>query len=302
MSRLRLALDWTPNINHIGFFVAEEKGFYQALDLELEILTPATDNYQITPAKKVELGHADLALTPTESVISYRTKKEDFPLIGIAAIFQKDLSSIVSLERDDIRTPKDLDGKSYASYQARYEDHIVKQMIMSDGGNGNLELAYPKKLGIWDTLLSGRYDATWIFSNWEGVDAISENVKLTEFKLEDYGIPYSYSPLIVADERQLEQNRALYKSFLQASKQGFLFCKEHPDKATSILRKYVPESDENIELSLALERSMEAFGDADTWGKMDSEVVEKFLLWLRENGLEEATLSVDQITTNRLLD
>ena len=56
MTNLKLALDWTPNINHIGFFVAQEKGFYQAFDLAVELLDPALDNYQTTPAKKSRIG------------------------------------------------------------------------------------------------------------------------------------------------------------------------------------------------------------------------------------------------------
>ena len=302
MPKLKLALDWTANINHIGFFVAQEKGFYHEIGLDVEIISPATDDYEMTPAKKVELGLADLALTPTESVISYRTKANPFPMIGIAAIFQKDLSAIVTLEREDIKTPKDLDGKSYASYQARYEDHIVKQMIISDGGVADLSLAYPKKLGIWDTLLSGKYDATWIFSNWEGVDAICESVKLTEFRLEDYDVPYSYSPLIVADERRLLEKPDLFQAFLSASKKGFLFSRNQPEEAVSLLQKYVPSSDENIDLAMALSRSADAFGGEDEWGKMEIPVVEKFISWLKENQLENAHLSTDQIVTNRLLD
>ena len=53
---LRLALDWTPNINHIGFFVAKEKGFYDKLNIDLEIISPEADNYKYSPAKKIELN------------------------------------------------------------------------------------------------------------------------------------------------------------------------------------------------------------------------------------------------------
>ena len=71
---LVLYLDWTPNINHIGFFVAKDLGFYENLGIRINILDPSTDDYKITPAKKVELGESDFALCPFESVISYRTK------------------------------------------------------------------------------------------------------------------------------------------------------------------------------------------------------------------------------------
>ncbi|MEM6378151.1 MAG: ABC transporter substrate-binding protein, partial [Bacteroidota bacterium] len=128
MQQLKLALDWTPNINHIGFFIAQEKGYYKKNEVEIFISDPSQDNYTVTPAKKVELGQADFALCPTESIISYRTKSKPFPMIAIAAILQEDLSAIAVLDGPQINSPKDLDGCSYASYKARYEDEIVRGM------------------------------------------------------------------------------------------------------------------------------------------------------------------------------
>ncbi len=52
MNKIKLALDWTPNINHIGFFVAKEKGYYKEKDIDLKIISPEMDNYKETPAKK----------------------------------------------------------------------------------------------------------------------------------------------------------------------------------------------------------------------------------------------------------
>lgn len=67
MQKIRVALDWTPNINHIGFFVAQEKGWFKNSNIDVELLNPADDDYQTTPAKKVELGQADFALSPTKA-------------------------------------------------------------------------------------------------------------------------------------------------------------------------------------------------------------------------------------------
>ena len=48
---MRLALDWTPNTNHIGFFIARELGFFNENGLQIEILDPREDDYYLTPAK-----------------------------------------------------------------------------------------------------------------------------------------------------------------------------------------------------------------------------------------------------------
>lgn len=301
MKKLTLALDWTPNINHIGFFIAKEKGFYTDLDLQVIIDHPGLDGYAMTPAKKVENGLADFALCPTESILSYRTKASPFPLIAIAAILQDDLSAIAVRSDALINSPRDLDGKIYASYKARYEDHIVKQLIKNDGGAGDITLVYPEKLGIWDTLVKGAYDATWVFTNWEGVQVQQEAVSFKYFKLEDYGIPYSYSPVIAANEALLIEKGESYKKFMSATKEGYAFCQQFPDEAITILSKHIPKHDQNIDLRVALEKSLKAFSIGDTWGMLHKDQVQTFLKWLQKHKLEETSISVDQLITNDLL-
>jgi ABC-type nitrate/sulfonate/bicarbonate transport system substrate-binding protein len=295
MKTVRIALDWTPNINHIGFFVAREMDFYKEEGLQVELLDPSSDNYELTPAKKVELGQADMALCPFESLISYQTKKLPFDAVAIAALFQEDLSAIVVLGDSDIQRPCDLDGRSYASYKARYEDEIVRQMIQNDGGKGELILAYPEKLGIWDTLLSKKYDSTWIFTNWEGVQAAQRNAKLRSFKLSDYGIPYGYSPVIMASRGAVETQNETYAAFLRASKNGFLYALNNPENAISVLSPFVSATDKDIDLLKSQEESAMAYGQEKQWGKIEKRRVDEFLEWLKKTKLETATLSYEDL-------
>jgi len=298
MTKLRLSLDWTPNINHIGFFVARENGYYRDEDISLEIIDPSYDNYLVTPAKKVEMGQADIAICPTESVVSYRTKSNPFDLIGIATVFQKDLSAIAVKSNVGINRPKDLEGRTYASYQARYEDGIVKKMIENDGGKGNILIEYPHKLGIWETLVSRAYDATWIFLNWEGIEAKENGTILNYFKMENFGIPYSYSPLVVARENTVNHNREMYRRFLAATRKGHEYCIQHPNDSTEIFKSFVPRKDQNIDLSEALDMSIKAFGSE--WGRIEAAKVGSFLSWLHDNGLEKQQLSVSEIVDDSL--
>jgi len=295
MNTLTLALDWTPNINHIGFFVALEKGFYREHGLNVEIVDPSADNYALTPAKKVELGQAQLALCPTESIISYRSKSKPFDLIAIATLFQEDLSAIAVKADSPILSPKDLDGKAYASYQARYEDGIVKQMIRNDGGEGNLEIGYPDKLGIWNTLLKGDYQATWIFVNWEGVEAEQMKLDLRYFRMKDFDIPYSYSPVIAGSETLVNAEKATYINFLEASKKGWFYSQEKVREAIDILQAHLPEKDRKIDLQMAHSRTLAYIGKEEDWGKMDPKTVETFLHWIYEHGLEAQQLELSQI-------
>lgn len=301
MQQLHLALDWTPNINHIGFFVAQHKGFYEGANLDVTISDPSADNYAVTPAKKVELGQADFALCPMESIISYRTKTRPFPLQAIAAIFQEDVSAIAVLKNSSIKSPRDLDGKSYASYHARYEDAIVRQMIKNDGGQGNISIDYPAKLGIWETILQRKTDATWIFMNWEGIEAATQNVDLQCFKMADYGIPYSYSPVIAANADKIATHVTAYHAFLAATRQGYLNAVRHPAKAVEILQQLVPQKERAIDLQRCLNYSAPYFGSINNWGVMEQENVQTFLDWIYQNELEKVRLTVDDLVTNDLL-
>ena len=298
MKKIKLALDWTPNINHIGFFVAKEKGFYEENDVKVEFLTPDLDDYIITPAKKVEMNISDFGLCPTESLISFRTKKNPFILKGLMTIFQEDVSAIATVESNNILRPKHLDGRSYASYKARYEDKIVKKMIINDGGIGNLKIFYPKRLGIWNTLIENKYDSTWIFINWEGVEASKKNIDLELYKMSDFGIPYSYSPILFSSSDYINNNSNTVKKFIESSRKGYTYCYENMDEAVSILNKFVPITDKGIDLIECLKISIDHFGSRENFGKIDLKKIDIFLKWLKDNNIENNSFIANDIISN----
>ena len=298
MKKIKLALDWTPNINHIGFFVAKEKGFYEENDVKVEFLTPELDDYLTTPAKKVEMNMSDFGLCPTESLISFRTKKNPFILKGLMTIFQEDVSAIATVESNNILRPKHLDGRSYASYKARYEDKIVKKMIINDGGIGNLKIFYPKRLGIWNTLIENKYDSTWIFINWEGVEASKKNIDLELYKMSDFGIPYSYSPILFSSSDYIKNNSNTVKKFIESSRKGYIYCYENMGEAVSILNKFVHETDKGIDLIECLKISIDHFGSKENFGKIDLKKIDIFLKWLKDNNIENNSFIANDIISN----
>jgi ABC-type nitrate/sulfonate/bicarbonate transport system substrate-binding protein len=303
MIKLKLALDWTPNVNHIGFFIANDLGFYKEQGIDLEILNPKDDNYSMTPGKKLELDFADFAIAPFETVISLNNKVNQVQAMAIYAIMQKDLSSIVTLKSSNITSPKLLDGKTYASYKARYEDHIVKEMIKNDEGKGDLSIIYPEKLGIWNTLLTGKADATWIFDNWEGIEASGKNIELNNFTLGEFNIPYGYSPVVLTKMENLIKQKGLYSKFIKATKKGFLYPKSNLIESIEILSRYVTEYDlNNINLEKALLFSIPNFGDFSSAGFMNQDRVSGFIQWLVDKGLENETILNQSLFTNELLE
>jgi ABC-type nitrate/sulfonate/bicarbonate transport system substrate-binding protein len=303
MTKLKLALDWTPNVNHIGFIVAKELGFYNQLGIDLEILNPHDDNYSMTPGKKLELDLADFAIAPFETVISLNNKANKVHARAIYAILQEDLSCIASLKSSNITSPKLLDGKTYASYKARYEDHIIKEMIKNDGGEGDLKIIYPEKLGIWNTLLSGIADSTWIFDNWEGIEANTKNIELNKFSLAEFNIPYGYSPIVLTKEENITKNKVLYSNFIKCTKKGFLFTINNPTESAKILKSHVTEYDLiNIDIEKSISFTIPYFGNDSNCGEMKKERVTSFINWLVERGLEDKAILDQLLFTNELLE
>lgn len=295
MELIRLALDWTPNTNHTGFFVAEAKGFYDELGFKVEIRSPEIDDYAKTPAKLVEEKSVELGIAPSESVISYQTLENKPKLLAVAAILQRDASAIVSLDKGKVQKMSDLDGKIYASYKARFEDHIVQAMVKKDGGKGKFFSSNPEKLGIWDTLLEGKADATWVFMPWEGILAERAGIKINSFHLADYEIPYGYSPILLGHPEVLEKKSQAIKNFLKASAKGFLFSKENPEEAVKILSASGSQKElKDKAFLLESQKSINQYytNKENDWGIMEDSRWEVFCSWLKsEKLIKPETLS-----------
>lgn len=182
-------------------FIAKAKGMYAAHGLDVVLRSPHVDEYKSTPASHLVAGDAQLAITPSETVVSHNTWPDNSKpkLKAVATLLQQDTSAIVTLKSSGLDRPSKLDGATYGSYGARYEGRIVQQMIKNDGGAGEYTEVVSPMLGLWNTLLNGSCDATWVFMGWEGVEAALKGVELNVFRLKDYGVSYGYSPVLVAD-------------------------------------------------------------------------------------------------------
>jgi NitT/TauT family transport system substrate-binding protein len=272
MNTITIALDWTPNTLHSGIYLAQLKNYAKQENIDFQISHAGQDLYIKTPARKLFDGEVNVAIMPSESILSYNLKHPENQLIAIAAITHQDTSAIVTLADSGIDSPKQLDGKIYASYQALFEDEIVKEMIKNNGGEGKLNIQYPEKLGIWNTLIDKKADATWVFMPWEGVEAELKGIQLNAFKLEDYEITYGYSPLIVVRKKFLNEHASTIKSFLKAIGKGYVFA--HNNKINSAKMLFNETEMANYASEEMIFKSLLAFKNSFlnenfTWGVMD---------------------------------
>ncbi len=302
MKQLKIALDWTANVNHSGFFIAKELGFYAENELDVDIVVPNVHGYVVGPVQKLEQGSVDFALGPLEGVVGLQTKTTPCNAVAIAAIFTEDITAIATRADSGIVTPKDFDEKIYASYcSGNYGCKIVRQMIKNTGGMGNITIIDPKEFSMWDIIVSRKADFTWIFTNWEGFYARSKGIELKTFKLSDYDIPYGYSPVIMARKEKVSEYQKEYRNFLHATKKGFLFAKNNPKQASDILTPFLPEEDKNLDVLKSQIYTSQYYGDEDNWGVLDIAKVNDYLQWMQAYNIEPTQLEVRDIVTNELL-
>ena len=292
---IRVALDWTPNTIHSGLYCALEKDFYQEQGLTVQLLPPDTD-YSITPAKRLQKGEVELAICPSESVIAYNETGR-MKLQAIYAILLKDASAIVSTNLQSVAA---LGEGIYGSYNARYEDSIVKAMVNAAIGKGEgMKIKNSTgKLSLFDEVKNGEVDATWVFMPWEGVEAARDGVKLYHFKTEDYGVPYGYSPVIVRNAESSLSSEAL-KKFVAATAKGYEYAIQNPENAAATLSPHCQPT-RSLQFLEESQTSINVFygGQGPRLGYMESDKWQGWMDWLSTQGLLKQDLSTNDLFTN----
>lgn len=299
---VRVALDWTPNTIHSGLFLAQAKNLYSEANLDVQLLPP-DPAYSTTPAKRLEAGEVDLAICPSESIIAYaESNKANVQLQAIYAILQKDASAIVS-KNDEILRPRDLEDALYGSYNARYEDAIVREMVNMDGGDGSRVKTEGSKgkLSLFEELKKDTIDATWIFLPWEGVEAQLQALCLNVFRTEDAGVPYGYSPVIARNAVGKEVSEDVLRRFVQATRKGYEMAAADCAITVEVMKEQCSgKSMEFLEMS---QNDINGFygetDDANELGRMKLEKWRAWVEWLKEKKLVvKQDLSVEEMFTN----
>ncbi len=225
---VRLALDWTPNTNHTGFFVARAKGWYSARGIDLQILPYAT----ATPETLIAAHQAECGISFQDSLTFVVAAGAD--IVSVAAILQRTASAIGVLADGPITRPRDLDGRTYAGFGYPNEDPTLKFVIKADGGTGTFRTA-TLDAAAYEALYHHQADFTIPFTAWEGVEAEQRGIELRYFQFADYGFPDYYQVVLACDRQWLERDPDAARRFVGATAAGFQFAAEHADEAAAIL-------------------------------------------------------------------
>jgi ABC-type nitrate/sulfonate/bicarbonate transport system substrate-binding protein len=226
---LSVALDWTPNTNHVGLYVARSKGWFEEAGLDVEIL-PYTDTSSGT---LVATGVAEFGILSAVGFHSQRATGADAQVV--MAIVQHETGRLVfNGEREDIQRPADLDGMTYAGFGSDWENALISSIIRYDGGQGTFETV---TLGTsaYEALANGSVDFTLEVSTWEGVNSVLLNRPQRAFRYADYGVPDQHTTFLGGNATWLAENPDTARAFVQAAQRGYAFATDNPDEAADIL-------------------------------------------------------------------
>jgi ABC-type nitrate/sulfonate/bicarbonate transport system substrate-binding protein len=229
-----LALDWVPNVNHVGVYVAQSQGWYAQRGINLKILPYGS----VSPDVLVATNRADVGISSGEGITTAAVNGE--PVISIATIYNTNTSALAVLESSKIVRPKDLDGKVYAAFGAPYEKAILERIIKTDGGKGVFKSPTLSVFGL-EALLAGKADFMWIFEGVEGIEASRAGHKLRTFGLSKFGVPDYYTPVMSANRAQVSTNAANLKAFLEVTARGYEFARKNPKAATTLMVNALPK-------------------------------------------------------------
>lgn len=298
LTPVTLMLDWAPNTNHTGIYVALENGYYAEEGLDVKILEPATagSTEAIVGARKADFGIS------FQEHLTY-ARLSGVPIVSIAAIIQHNTSGFASVSSRGIKTPADFEGKRYGGWEAPMEKAIIKGLMESVGAD--IDKVEFVNIGIGDllSLLQRDIDFTWIFYGWDGIEAELRGLDLNVIMLEDYRdvVPDWYTPVIITSEGLIKDDPDKISRFMRATARGYEFAIANPDSAAKILLKHAPELDPDLVHASQKWLSSKYQDDAERWGVQKLEVWREFADWMYEQGLIDSKLDVEAAFTNEFL-
>ena len=225
---VRLALDWTPNTNHTGFYVADQEGWYADAGVRLEVLP-----YGGTAPEAVLAAHqAECGISFQDSLTF--AAAAGAPVVSVMAILQHTAQEIAVLDSSSIERPKQLDGRTYAGFGYPNEVPTLQSVIRADGGTGEFD-SVMLDTAAYEALYSRRADFVITFTAWEGIEAGQRGIGLRTFKFTDYGFPDFYQVVLACDREWLDRDPVTAKAFVAATVKGFEYATTNPQDAAAKL-------------------------------------------------------------------
>jgi len=296
---LSLTLDFYPNPDHAGIYMAQKLGYFEEAGLDLSIHTPSDPS---VPLKLLATGQTDLAISYEPEVVLAREKGLDVK--AVAALVNRPLTSMIWLKKSGIAGVGGLRGKTIATAGIPYQDAYLKTILTRAHLTPSDVKTVNVGFGLLPALLSGRAEAMLGgFSNVEGVDLRLRGKDPVVTPVDRLGVP-SYDELVVtARGERLEQDPQAVRLFIAALARGTAAAAANPKAAEKALLEANPDLDPKLtraELAATLPLLDPPRGKRP-YGYMDPAQWGEFSGWMRDNELTEGLPAPSSLLSNAYL-
>ena len=285
-SSISFMLDWTPNTNHIGLYVAQKLGYFDNEGVDVTILPTA----QAGAETSVENGVADVGFTTLSNVAAFNAQGANLKMVF--DLTQQPVARWCALaSHTDISTPKDFDGKTFVSFGSAEQTAVLRQMIRTAGGTGDFKTA-TAGTNTFQALTNGQGDFGGFYATWENVESELHGPALHCFVASDWGVPGNPDQLGFAVNAAWLKDAShgdTLRRFLAAVRRGYNYALANPDEAADILVDQAGEAQLDPELTRA---SMQEIVDGNYWttddptavpGTVNLEAAQAYIDFLYEN-------------------
>lgn len=299
LEKVTFVLDWTPNTNHTGLYVAQAKGYFEEAGLEVDIVQPPEDGAVVLVAS----GKAQFGVSFQDSLAAALAGDDALPITAVASVIQHNTSGIISRAGEGMDTPKGMEGHSYATWNGAIELATLEEVLKADGGDfEKVELIPSTVTDEVSALKTNSVDSIWIFYAWAGVKTELEELDTDYFAFADIDSVFDYyTPVIISGNKFLKENPDTAKAFLGALQKGYEFAIENPEEAADILCEAAPELDRELVVASQKYLADEYQAEAQYWGYIDEERWNNFYQWVNDNKLVEDEVPLDTGFTNEYL-
>jgi len=279
---LELMLDYFPNADHAGIYAAEAGKHFDQAGIAVKVRQP-TD--PAAPIKQVAAGRVDLAISYEPEVL--RARDKGLNVVAVGALVRRPLTSIISLPRAEIRSPKDLEGKLVGTAGIDYQSAFLREILLDAGVDPGSVKERNVGFEFATALLSKRVDATLgAFWNYEGTDLRQKGKKPQILRVDEVGVPTYNELVLVANEDSLERDGDRIRAFIAAVSRGTQDMETNPEAAVDGLLEANPDLDPKLQRA-AVKATLPLFlpEPGKPFGYQDPEEWQEFAAWMRENRL-----------------
>jgi NitT/TauT family transport system substrate-binding protein/putative hydroxymethylpyrimidine transport system substrate-binding protein len=241
---------------HSGLYAAQARGYFSDEGIDLEIREPSDT---ADGAKLLAAGRTDFAILDINDFGIARER--DLDIVAIAAIVQRPLASVIAADRDEVRTPADLEGKTVGVTGVPSDDAVLDTILAEGGVDPDSVNRQVIGFNAVPLLAAGKIDAATAFWNAEGVELKRMGVPTREFRVDEFGAP-RYPELIVAADRSVLDDPEFACHMYYGIQRSSAAVVNKPEASLNSLLEAVPEADPESQRAQldALLRS-DAFGD-----------------------------------------